>query len=70
LVEAKSFGVDGYLTGAMGLTDNRRDYIYIWFSSGEICVDESSQTDDGIIKDLFTTSLEPPSRSPARTGAG
>lgn len=38
LVQAKSFGVDGYLTGAMGLTDNQKDYIYLWFSSGELCL--------------------------------
>lgn len=38
LVEAKSFGIDGYLTGALGLTDDHKDYIYLWFSSGEICL--------------------------------
>lgn len=38
LVEAKSFGIDGYLTGALGLTDDHKDYIYLWFSSGEICM--------------------------------
>ena len=40
LVEAKSYGTEGYLTGAMGLTDSHssKDYIYLWFSSGDICL--------------------------------
>jgi hypothetical protein len=36
--EAKSFGIDGYLTGALGITEDHKEYIYLWFSSGEICL--------------------------------
>ena len=65
IVETVKYPVEGYLKGAIGMEQEGRKFIYLWFSSGSIILVEGltgrlisqiSVSDDSQIKSLTTFS--------------